>query len=1673
MSKIGRFVAACAAVAVGLGASGLLNAADTTVRRTVAATEGAPLAMPAGFGSQNVTLHWIPGIDSAGFVNVFNNGPDWESGSVTISGSCCPFNSKTKLNDPNLGTLFVGKHTYFCALYLKPADGAQTSVDSAVYVSDCGSNVLTEEGWIFFTITKSNQYGYWFKTTDIASGANAAATLTYAYAIDLTQMQADGLLDDISLGNCMNLFARRELKPGQNGATMTRPKEGGKIVQSLTVASATGTKVYRHVDGTGTASLTVSAGETLAVDNGSVAFRADMPVEANRPASDWSPYRWAAIGDSLTDPTLNPVGGKYYDILAASTGIRTFVNGKGSTGYWALNESGLAFCQRLLSLPADVDVVTIFGSVNDWKYYQKSVPVGTVADRLPTASVCAYVNAAIDEVQKRAPLAKIILCTGLYYYGVGSQYHGNANKAVVDVAAARGIECHDWLNGQNAGDLDFHNINRDTGSVEFAQKYTRDYSATASSYGHPSAAYNEEWLAPAFSNLLKTAIANLESKAGEPVADAELKEGGEGQGEGQGEEVTPEPEPHVEPEPTVEPEPQGEPEPEPQGEPEPEPQGEPEPVVEDAIYVDCNAEAGGDGTKDKPFQTIAEGVAAAGTDGKPTLVLVAEGTYPLSAMLTVNKAITVRGAGMDKTILNGQGACRGISISVDGAVVENLKVYNCYSSAKADGVCVAISAGTLRNCRVTKGVCASHSGRGYGIYLSGTAQVVGCLVEQCKPSTSSKSATGVAVYLNGANTLMKDTIVTNNRLDRNYGGNAQTGMVRVDAGTVRNCTITGNRTYRYSGLQLADSANAKVYDTISWGNEDWEGGNALAPNLNAGAKAVVERVCSPVASPNDPSPITDDPLFVDAENGDFSLRPSSPCIEHQVGAIPYDTTKPAFGLAATKRQGVNELETTLSVVGFGGAEATAVAWTVDGVEAGSDAELVKTFGPGFHTVSATVTGAGDPVTVTEDEFVKVYASEVFVDAQSANPVAPYTTAATAAKKFDDAYPYLATNGMMRVAPGTYTFTKEYYVRTPQKFLGENRETTILKPLSQYRHFNLSHKEALLAGVKVTGGAGGTSRYGSALYVSAGVVSNCWVYNNSLSTGNLHGGAMYMDGADARITRSVLSENKITGGSGSKGLAIYMTNGTVDNCLFTNNTTAAGNRTGFQGGGVYMSGGKVLNCTFANNSCGQGPGVYATGGTVANTILYGNTALGEGDANWGGTSSCFVNCCSVNAVGSGFVPVTDAPYQADYTLALGSPCIDQGDNSYLAYESETDYFGEERLLGEHVDIGASEYRPSETMSASVACSPQTSLPGDAVVAVASVEGQGVVPEQCVYAWKIDGMPIAETGAIFTNTFAVGRHTVELTVTFGDKHAEAEPATVTVFPKTVYVAAAGTQEFPYDTPANAFTNFAEAVETAVSGMTVHVGEGRWRIYGTIVLDANKNLKIVGDGMDKTTIYRSGGSNFRLFEMNADGSLLSDLALTGGVGDGGGVYAHNGGGTVERCLIYDCSSGPNSDGGGVNLSGSASVIRYSILSNNTATISSGQLRGGGGVKLDYGAVCENCLIVNNKGQGGAGALLGENGSSRLSNCTLIGNHCESNRTDYVGGAVYAQAGTVENCIVLGSYDNMGSVNPHVKGGKSRYFNCFLPIDYSDTCVTGTVETVGFTNNYCFGAFSPCVRK
>lgn len=230
---------------------------------------------------------------------------------------------------------------------------------------------------------------------------------------------------------------------------------------------------------------------------------------------DLSQYKWAVIGDSLSDPAhpsaVDAVV-KYYHFLARDTGIRVvYTNGVGSTGYKAGSGSGKAFCQRLEAnpLPSDVDVVTIFGSVNDGGSATTDEDAGSPEDRLPgSETLAAYINKAIDVVCSQAPGAKLVLVGGLYYCNAHPDRHIRANNTIRAVAAARGVEFHDWLTGNPDDPLDFHQIEVDTKtSGSFAQQYTIDWEKYPdASFGHPNDTYNELWLAPHFGEILTAAL---------------------------------------------------------------------------------------------------------------------------------------------------------------------------------------------------------------------------------------------------------------------------------------------------------------------------------------------------------------------------------------------------------------------------------------------------------------------------------------------------------------------------------------------------------------------------------------------------------------------------------------------------------------------------------------------------------------------------------------------------------------------------------------------------------------------------------------------------------------------------------------------------------------------------------------------------------------------------------------------------------------------------------------------------------------------------------------------------------------------------------------------------------------------------------------------------------------
>ena len=83
---------------------------------------------------------------------------------------------------------------------------------------------------------------------------------------------------------------------------------------------------------------------------------------------DWSHLKWYVMGDSLTARNNNHTEKRYYDFIQEKTGIQIILDGIGGTGYGAGKSTGTNFVERVKNIPDDVDIVTIFGSVNDIRY---------------------------------------------------------------------------------------------------------------------------------------------------------------------------------------------------------------------------------------------------------------------------------------------------------------------------------------------------------------------------------------------------------------------------------------------------------------------------------------------------------------------------------------------------------------------------------------------------------------------------------------------------------------------------------------------------------------------------------------------------------------------------------------------------------------------------------------------------------------------------------------------------------------------------------------------------------------------------------------------------------------------------------------------------------------------------------------------------------------------------------------------------------------------------------------------------------------------------------------------------------------------------------------------------------------------------------------------------------
>lgn len=351
-------------------------------------------------------------------------------------------------------------------------------------------------------------------------------------------------------------------------------------------------------------------------------------------------------------------------------------------------------------------------------------------------------------------------------------------------------------------------------------------------------------------------------------------------------------------------------------------------------------------------------------------------------------------------------------------------------------------------------------------------------------------------------------------------------------------------------------------------------------------------------------------------------------------------------------------------------------------------------------------------------------------------------------------------------------------------------------------------------------------YGGGIYNDQGspIIRNCiitgngaasfggGIYNRGLSTPTLidctisdnwsewwGGGVLNDSSSNITLTRCAVTGNAAMfrgGGIATRNNAVV----TISNCIITGNSVFD-SKYG-QGGGFYCLGGTaVLNhCTMAGNRGILGAAVFcdSLGQSAFSSVQMGNSIVWDHEApfwcadqsmlevtysdvegRWSGVGNIATDPCLVEA-GYWFERDTaddltdDVWYDGDYRLKWNSPCIDAGDPHEAPDAGEVDFYGNPRLAGAVVDMGAYELR--NELPVAIAGPDVAGFTLDGRSGTVTLDGSASYDPEAMpltYRWYRDGKPISRE-ATFEIELPVGE--TALTLIVSDGANDSEPDTV---------------------------------------------------------------------------------------------------------------------------------------------------------------------------------------------------------------------------------------------------------------------------------------------------------
>lgn len=212
---------------------------------------------------------------------------------------------------------------------------------------------------------------------------------------------------------------------------------------------------------------------------------------------------WCAFGDSLTDPNTlqNEDSGtkNYVDFVRFATGLRVINLGKGGSGYMADNNYNQSFVDRITDIPPDVDIITCFGSFND--YTKANMNIGDISDTTED-TLYGCLNKFVNDVHEQCPDAILALISPTPWSSYNN-VSGNSDfaetyvKAISDISKKYGLPFLDL----------YHISGLRPWDTSFKEEYFKDDTGDGIAEGiHPLEKAHKKYIAPKVESFIKTII---------------------------------------------------------------------------------------------------------------------------------------------------------------------------------------------------------------------------------------------------------------------------------------------------------------------------------------------------------------------------------------------------------------------------------------------------------------------------------------------------------------------------------------------------------------------------------------------------------------------------------------------------------------------------------------------------------------------------------------------------------------------------------------------------------------------------------------------------------------------------------------------------------------------------------------------------------------------------------------------------------------------------------------------------------------------------------------------------------------------------------------------------------------------------------------------------------------